>query len=715
GNGFGATEQVRIDFGTRQGIATVTAASDNGSFTVTFTVDDQPRGQVTIVAVGLNTNGSAAKIFDIKAGLKSMTPVRGTIGTVILIEGAGYSENTNGTGIIRVDFGTTMSIATVILTNGGTFSISFTTDVQPAGTTTVMATEVGTLTNSGYKLFDVQANIVTVTPISGSVGTLVTVYGNGYGMTESIRVEFGVNSNIITVTSIYTGSFTAIFTVDKQPYGTTTVKATGSPSGEQAVSVFKIMPGIIKVSPDAGTVGTQVTVVADGFLANEEISVYFGTEGTAQTSAFAASEGSFTAVFAITTQPAGSTTVEVSANEERKAWKYFDIMPNLTYLGPVSGIVGSSVGISGNGFGKGENVRISFGTTVTMLTVNASNDGVINPEFLVNTQPYGTTTVIGYGMITQRTTSQWFYKITQDVYVNPTQGTVGTIINITGTGYYKTEAIKVDFGTHPSIVIGVSTDGNGMFTTTFTIDTQRYGTTTVKANGWTSALEKTTMFSIQPQIYPIMPTKGTVGLRVTVHADGYPAGETINLRFGVTGTVSITTPAIITTDNTGSFTAMFTIDTQPVGTRTIAAASVITDCAAENVFIIEPHIWYFSPIIGSVGTIVTIKGDGYADAELVRIDFGTTMSITEKQASPTGAFITTFTIDTQLYGTTTVTAWGTSNGHGTKTTFFITSSIYLTSPISGTVGTLVSITGCGYGISETIQVVFGTKGTITTS
>ncbi|PIX16494.1 hypothetical protein COZ71_07525, partial [Candidatus Desantisbacteria bacterium CG_4_8_14_3_um_filter_40_12] len=517
GNGFGATESVRIDFGGNIGIATVTSASDNGSFTITFTVDDQARGSATITATGLTTGVNAIKLFFIKAGLKSMTPIRGTIGTVIVIEGAGY--NNNG-GIIRVDFGTTMTIADATLSSGGTFSVSFTTDVQPTGTTTVMATEVNTPANSGYKLFDVGANIVAVIPSSGSVGTLVTVYANGYGSTESVRIAFGGNLTITTVSSIYTGSITSIWTVDKQPYGTTTITVIGLLSGKQAVSVFKIMPGVISVSPDTGTVGTTVTVVADGFLANEDISVYFGTDQVIF-GQVAAAEGSFTATFAITTQPAGSTTVLVGAvaDANRKAWKYFDIMPNLTTIEPISGTVGSDIVISGDGFGKNEQVRISFGSTVTKETYNADTTGYINPRsFVVNTQPYGTATVVGYGITTQRTTSLWFYKITQDVYVAPVAGTVGTVVAITGTGYYKTETIKVDFGTHQTITAGVSTDGNGMFTTTFTIDTQKYGTTTVKATGITSGLVKTTMFAIQPQVYPIMPTKGTVGLRVTVHA-----------------------------------------------------------------------------------------------------------------------------------------------------------------------------------------------------
>ncbi|PIP39445.1 hypothetical protein COX18_10135, partial [Candidatus Desantisbacteria bacterium CG23_combo_of_CG06-09_8_20_14_all_40_23] len=108
---------------------------------------------------------------------------------------------------------------------------------------------------------------------------MVTVAGNGYRENEIIRVEFGSNTNraITPMLTIVTsdGSWTTTWTVDTQPFGTTTITAT-----DELASVSKlytILPEIILVTPGNGTVGSMVTVAGNGYGTGKQIRLEFGS------------------------------------------------------------------------------------------------------------------------------------------------------------------------------------------------------------------------------------------------------------------------------------------------------------------------------------------------------------------------------------------------------------------------------------------------------
>ncbi|MFH1860885.1 MAG: right-handed parallel beta-helix repeat-containing protein [bacterium] len=68
---------------------------------------------------------------------------------------------------------------------------------------------------------------INITPISGTVGTVIIVAGTSYAANDVIIIAFGTNNNIQQATASTYGSFTAAFTVDTQVQGTTTITAGG--------------------------------------------------------------------------------------------------------------------------------------------------------------------------------------------------------------------------------------------------------------------------------------------------------------------------------------------------------------------------------------------------------------------------------------------------------------------------------------------------------
>ncbi|MDI6782460.1 MAG: hypothetical protein QME49_10230, partial [bacterium] len=127
-----------------------------------------------------------------------------------------------------------------------------------------------------------------------------------------------------------------------------------------------------------------------------------------------------------------------------------------------------------------------------------------------------------------------------------------------------------------------------------------------------------------------------------------------------------------------------------------------------------PNIYNVNPQTGTIGSQVTIFGQGYKDNEDLRIIFGKTFSITTKTTNGDGSFLTSFTIDTQVYGTTTIEAVGitTGIGQGIQNTYRIQPKIIFCTPTSGPVGTGITIRGNGFGATEPIRVDFGTKSAI---
>jgi DNA-binding winged helix-turn-helix (wHTH) protein len=166
----------------------------------------------------------------------------------------------------------------------GSFSITFTVITQPYGVTTIKAKGVNTAYPSGHPLrlisakntFFIEPNIFQVEPKEETVGTIVTVRGNGYGATQPIQIDFGTTSSITHTTTDAFGSFTITFTVDTQPVGSTTILAIGPIAGT-AIAYFKIVPNITLITPDTGTVGTIITIEGDGYRAYEDIHIDFGT------------------------------------------------------------------------------------------------------------------------------------------------------------------------------------------------------------------------------------------------------------------------------------------------------------------------------------------------------------------------------------------------------------------------------------------------------
>ncbi|MEW6607161.1 MAG: choice-of-anchor Q domain-containing protein [bacterium] len=505
---------------------------------------------------------------------------------------------------------------------------------------------------------------INILPTAGVVSTIVTISGVGFYSTELIQMDFGTSLTITTVSTVLTGSFTTTFTIDTQPYGTTTIRATGLNSSKTAETVFCLLPRISMVVPSSGTVGTMVTISGDGFAKVEGVSISFDTTPNV-TQGIASTCGTFTTTFTVDTQPYGTTTICACGNDSGGcAAATFFIQPNIIFVTPSSGTIGSFVTVAGNGYRATELVCIDFGTTRTIQLTSTYAEGNFTTIFTIDTQPYGITTIVVTGVNSNARAYATFTILPNIILVSPSRGTVGSFVTIRGNGFGQWELICIRFGMTPTIQ-SVSTYAQGSFTTYFTINTQPYGTTTIRAVGVNTQAEDSDSFFILPNIILLTPYQGTVGSCVTMAGNGFGQMEEIRIDFGTTMAI-----CNVTSTAYGSFSALFTINSQPYGITSIVALGLITSSRVYALFTIVPKI-ILSPTAGQIGSMVRVSGNGFEATELIRIEFGTTPTITSATTNAFGGFEVTFTVDSQPIGTTTITAYGLMTDIYAQTTFYI--------------------------------------------
>ncbi|MFH1563861.1 MAG: fibronectin type III domain-containing protein, partial [Nitrospirota bacterium] len=260
GDSFGSIELIRIDFGTTRTIA-MAMANQSGTFSTTFTIDTQPYSFTTVMATGLNSGKSALNSFRILPNIILLTPKSGTVGSIVTIRGNGFGASEQ----ITIDFGINPMIAVVFANAYGNFSTTFTVDTQ-GGCGTVTVSAHGSHC-SAYSQFVILGQITLVTPTKGTVGSFVTVAGNGFGVIELIRIDFGITPTITTTISDANGKFITTFIVNTQPIGTTTIRAVGLFTNATAIAYFKITediipPTIIHIPIISGPAGVPITIIA---------------------------------------------------------------------------------------------------------------------------------------------------------------------------------------------------------------------------------------------------------------------------------------------------------------------------------------------------------------------------------------------------------------------------------------------------------------------
>jgi len=209
-----------------------------------------------------------------------------------------------------------------------------------------------------------------------------------------------------------------------------------------------------------------------------------------------------------------------------------------------------------------------FDGSDSLGTTTADNNGAwsLTPKNALSEGPHTITAVAQSTNNNQKSdpSSPVTFKVTNNpvgpsINLSPPSGTVGSPFTVTGTGFDPNGDVIIEFdgssGTKKS-------DNNGNFAVTFGVPISTSGVHNVTASqGSISASKPFTVISS----IALNPTSGPVGTPVNITGTGFDPDSNVNLKFDSTSL----SPS--TTDNKGSFFALFTVPASANGPHNVTA------------------------------------------------------------------------------------------------------------------------------------------------
>lgn len=309
--GFGGGETVDIRW--RSAAAnplTSVRASSTGTFSTPVTIPDTPLGQHGVIVTGRTTTGQVTALYTVTPSL-SRVPAEGAPWTRILITAKGFGANED----VRLNWlsesGTVLG--TVRTSSAGTGQITIT---MPNG-------QPGWNDYTGYGLTSRARawgalrilSSTELSPTAAAPGTTVQMTARGYPPGEQATVTWNANSSsagstLCRGTIAWNGTLVCRFAVPGVGAGVYPVRVTASGGTSLASDLTVTGPASAAIAPGSGAVGTNVTITAGGFAANETLNVSWDT-GISPRSVRASAQGTIQIQATVPQLATGSHTVRV--------------------------------------------------------------------------------------------------------------------------------------------------------------------------------------------------------------------------------------------------------------------------------------------------------------------------------------------------------------------------------------------------------------------
>ncbi len=687
---FGTTALVTIP-------ATVTSNSTGGFTGVIFKVP----ATVAPADVSVNATDGINKpstTFTVIAGLTT-SPVSGPNGTQVTFSGTSFTANKAFT----FTFAGNPVVTTPTLikaTATGTLTGKFTVAAISEGTTLVANDTASTSAN-----FDVTTSGISLSPSSGVLGQTVTITGTNFVPTHAITFKLNGTTLAPTtpaaVTSSATGAFSATFKVPATAKALNTITASDLTNTPNQNFTIGTTPAIT-LNFTSGIVGKTISVSGLNFVPATKVTFKFGTATlvTIPATVTSNSTGGFSGVtFKVPASAGGATTVSASDNTNTPSTA-FTVTSGIK-LSPTSGPNGTKVTITGTSFAASKVFTFTFnGTSVTTTPVKTTSTaaGAITGSTFVIGAPSGLNILLANDTAATNAT---FTVTTSGISLSPSSGVLGQTVTITGTNFVPTHAITFKLnGTTlaPTTPAAVTSSATGAFSVTFKVPATAGGHSIILASDATNS--PTAVFTIgTTPAASLLTSTGPAGTALSISGSNLTPSTKVTIKFDTK--VLTTTPATVTTDSFGAFTAIAQVPVPSTGgSHTITISDGSNNPTTS--FAVTSGI-KLSPTSGPNGTKVTITGTSFAASKVFTFTFnGTSVTTTpvKTTSTATGAITgSTFVVTNSPAGLATFL---TNDTAATHTTFTVTTSGISLSPSSGVKGQTVTITGTNFVPTHTI-------------
>ena len=518
---------------------------------------------------------------------------------------------------------------------------------------------------------------VTLSPISGTVGTKVTVSGTGASIGGLVEV-YWENLGGPKLNSAYAlgdGTYSCVVTIPDAVAGNHFIIVRDVSTGSTVGAAFTIGPKIT-LSSISGIPGDSVTVTGSGFAATKNMTITFRNDTTIIGGTYvkdvtpalmnSTATGNFSTTITVPAVDYGPYVINATDASANTAGTTFKVGAAIT-LTPTSGVTGTVVTIAGRGFTKtaGINVTITVGgiTAKQVAAINTLADGTFTGQFIVPTLAIGTYTngvVATDGTYTATAT----FKVTgtTGIVLTPTSGQPGWEVTIEGTNFTAIANIAVTVKFAALTVATLYTNATGGFKGTFNVPSLPTGPYTVNATD-ANGLTATASYTVAITLLTISPVKGPTGTVVSVTGYGFTTGGTANVTLDtklVLMNIAVATLQASTT---------FIVPTLPVGTYTVAAKDSAGLTASTSFEVTKTTELILTPSSAPTGYTVAIAANYFTATDGTAITFilknstwSTSPTVTPTspwtavQTNATGSFKGTFTVPTIALGIYTLNA-----------------------------------------------------------
>jgi hypothetical protein len=663
------------------GTFNVTVTDGTYSYTTTYSVTPD-------VSLSFNEGAVDSNVSVSGTGFSSFRPVTLQFGdtTAALTDDSGKTCTTDAT---------------------GTFDCEFDVPAASAGSQKVTVSDDNGFSDATH--FKVTPSVEIITE-GGSVGSTVTVVGDGFKAKETVTVTFDDQKVSTDCKTDRNGSLSpCAFTVPATTAGDHKVMV--SAGDHSAWALYSVGPDI-SLNATAGSVGSTVMLTGSNYPPNSTLSVTWEdaklkTTGTCTTDAKGNLPATNNCAFTVPATTAGPYDVTVSAGGLSGSATY--TVSTAIGLSPSDGPVGSGAAVSGSGFAPNSPIKVTVGGSSVTLTglggaVPCTTDGDGNFSYCSFTVPdvhTGARTVTakdGSGYAASAT-----YTVGGSINLSLPGGTVGSTITLSGSNWKSGSTLTVSLDGEKLNTSGSCTaDASGKLNNcTFTIPAATGGdhTLTVSDGTYTG----TATLTVNPSL-SLSASTGAAGSAAAVSGSGFAPFSTISGTFDGSGvTLMGSDGTACTADAQGSFSNCgFTVPVKPAGLRAVTVSDSAKN-SATGTFTINPA-FSLTASEGPAGSSASIIGSGFMAFAPITVSFdGNSVTTPNCQANASGRVSCSFAIPATTAGEHTVTA---TDGTYTGTaTYSVDPTLSLIGSGTGAPGTSLTVRGSGF-TSGTVTVTF---------
>ena len=313
----------------------------------------------------------------------------------------------------------------------------------------------------------VQATSITINPTTGTVGSKISLTGEGFiGKLASIYWD---GKKIIQNVPVNKGQINYVFEIPSAAKGMHTIKVTDDSnwSSITASSNFVVTPSIV-MEPPWGKPMNSITILGNGFAPNETgIKTFFEGKPISTTPIEADKNGSWYSMFQVPDLPKGEYKLSASGDATQPGeapYLVFTIAP-FCKATPLSGPVGTRITLSGVGFRAGEDgITFTWDGPIIDTNVVARPNGSFSYDIFVPPSTKGRHIIGIYGssFTPKGIVPDIEFEVTSSITLTPSDLINSRDIRIDGAGYNAGELISVSYD-NTNTGKSTTTDSRGSF------------------------------------------------------------------------------------------------------------------------------------------------------------------------------------------------------------------------------------------------------------